>query len=65
MKPMHHLYTLIWLRKREEQRNALNHTSKDNVIEKTKTKTNTSKNQTTQTKKPYTNEDIEKLLLII
>lgn len=63
MKPMHHLYTLIWLRKREEQRNALNHTNKDNVTEKTKT--NVSKNQTTQTKKQYTNEDIEKLLLII
>ena len=67
MKPMFHLYTLIWMRNRERE---IAQAKKNNLKKITNDATTPSatKPQTTHTiknKNTYSNDDIEKLLLII
>lgn len=66
MKIMNHLYTIIWMRNQEQQRentaqNLSQHIQKD--TQKTVTKVQPKSN--TKNEKTYSADDIEKLLLIL
>ena len=64
MKPMFHLYTIIWMHNRERE---IAQAKKNNVkkITNNSTTPQATSPSTIKNKNTYSNDDIEKLLLII